>query len=556
MKRLIALTLVALVPSLTAQDPMIKKIVEEGQQRSHVMDHLNHLTNRIGPRLTGSDRLTQAADWAVEQLQSWGLDAKKEQWGTFPVGFNRGPSSGRMLEPKEMAFTFATRAWSAGTTGRAKGEAIMAPKDVAGVRRLAGKLAGKWIVKESSGRGGRRGRRRGGAGGGNSAAREAADLLTELCKKEGALGTITSSGQEIVKTSGNYRISWDTLPTDVAITVTKSNFDALQKALKGSKKVVLEFDIRNWFKKGPIPLYNVIADLKGTEKPDEYVVIGGHLDSWDGATGTTDNGTGSSTALEAARILATCGAKPKRTIRFMLWSGEEQGLLGSAAWCKQNQDMLGKISGCFVHDGGTNYVGGIRGTPTQQEQLKEALGPCTKVSSKLGFTIGETRSLRGGGSDHGSYLAHGVPGYFWSQKGRATYSYGWHTQNDTYDLAIPEYQRHSATVIALGAYGIANLDKLLDRTNMRSTSEATPLERRLGLDFTRGTLKVSGFADERGVAARAGVKKGDVLVELDGVKLKGDRFILRATANNGEPKKKLVLDRGGKKVELDVNFRR
>ena len=97
MKRLIALTLVALVPSLTAQDPMIKKIVEEGQQRSHVMDHLNHLTNRIGPRLTGSDRLTQAADWAVEQLQSWGLDAKKEQWGTFPVGFNRGPSSGRML---------------------------------------------------------------------------------------------------------------------------------------------------------------------------------------------------------------------------------------------------------------------------------------------------------------------------------------------------------------------------------------------------------------------------------------------------------------------------
>ena len=382
--------------------------------------------------------------------------------------------------------------------------------------------------------------------------REATELLAQMCREEGALGTVTTSGQEIVRTSGNHRISWDALPTDVSITVTKGDFEALQAALGSGEKTVLEFDIRNWFREGPIPLYNVIADIKGTEKPDEYVVVGGHLDSWDGATGTTDNGTGASTTLEAARILASAGARPKRTIRFMLWSGEEQGLLGSAAWCKQNQDALDRVSGCFVHDGGTNYVAGIRGTPTQQEQLQAAFGPCTTVSEEFPFTIGEVNRLRGGGSDHGSYLAHGVPGYFWSQKGRAKYTYGWHTQNDTYDLAVPEYQRHSATVIALGAYGVANLDGLLDRTNMRSTAEATPLERRFGLQFDRGTLKVTGFTNERGVAAKAGVKAGDVLVELDGVRLKSDRFILRATANNGEPAKNLVIDRSGQRVELKV----
>lgn len=556
MLRFAALALLVL-PLVAQSDPMVKKIIEEGKQRSQVMNHLDHLTNRIGPRLTSSDRLTQAGEWAVEQFRSWGLDARLEQWGTFPVGFNRGPSSGKMIAPFEMSFTFSTPAWSVGTKGVARGEAIMAPSAQKDIEALEGKLAGKWIVHHPRSGGRRRG---GGGGGGERMSRAAFDTLKKMATDEGAFGLITTSGQAIVRTSGNWRISWDELPSGpCSITVVDENFKALTKALSeaGSEPVVLQFDIRNWFKKGPIPLYNVVADLKGTEKPDEYVVIGGHLDSWDGATGTTDNGTGSSTTLEAARILAACGAKPKRTIRFMLWSGEEQGLLGSAAWCKANQEMLSKISGCFVHDGGTNYVAGVRGTPTQQEQLKAAMGPCTAVDPEnFPFTIGEVRSLRGGGSDHGSYLAHNVPGYFWSQKGRAVYSYGWHTQNDTYDIAIPEYQTHTATVVALAAYGVANLPKLLDRTNMRSTSERTPLERRMGLDFEANTLKVKGFTSERSVARRAGVKKGDVLVDLDGVALKNDRFILRAAANNGEPRKKLTVKRGDEKIVLDIRWRR
>ncbi|MAG56799.1 MAG: hypothetical protein CMJ83_10950 [Planctomycetes bacterium] len=552
-----AVVIAVLVSALPAQDDaMVKAIIKEGSEGSRVMAHLNHLTNKIGPRLTSSDRLNQAADWAVAQFKSWGLDARKEQWGTMPVGFNRGPSSGWMLEPERRGLTFSTSAWSAGTTGKQKGDAVLAPKDQDGVEALGKSVAGKWVVHYPTARG-RRGRR----GGGNQKDQmnpAAFRRLGELCRLHGALGTITTSGQAIVRTSGRWRIKWDDLPTEVRITLVKDDFDAIVKSLKGAQgsSVVLSFDIRNWFKKGPIPLYNVIADLKGSTKPDEYVVIGGHLDSWDGATGTTDNGTGSSTTLEAARILATAGAKPKRTIRFMLWSGEEQGLLGSAAWCKKHQAELDAISGCFVHDGGTNYVAGVRGTPTQQEQMQKAFVHCKKVSAELEFNIGETGRLSGGGSDHGSYLSHGIPGYFWSQKGKAVYTYGWHTQNDTYDLAVPKYQKHSATVIALGALGVANLDKKLDRTNLRSTSERARLNRNLGLQFERGTLKVSGFANERGVGARSGIKKGDVLMQLDGVNLKGDRFVLRAAANNGEPKKKLVVHREGKPIEINVSWRR
>ena len=206
--------------------------------------------------------------------------------------------------------------------------------------------------------------------------------------------------------------------------------------------------------------------------------------------------------------------------------------------------------------GGTNSVGGVRATPTQQDQFKEAFAACIEADKEFPFKIGQARTLRGGGSDHGSFLAHNVPGYFWSQKGKAVYSFGWHTQNDTYDIAIPEYQRHTATVVALGAYGVANLPKLIDRTNMRSTSERTPLERRMGLDFEAKSLKVKGFTSDRSVAKRAGVKAGDVLVELDGVALKNDRFILRAAANNGEPRKKLVIKRGKEKVTLDLRWRR
>ena len=167
---------------------------------------------------------------------------------------------------------------------------------------------------------------------------------------------------ELIVTGGAYRIAWDKLPETPVINLVKSQFDEVAGLVKEGKPVVLEFDIRNYFKKGPIPLYNVIADIPGTEFPDEYVIVGGHIDSWDGATGTTDNGTGCATTLEAARLLMKSGIRPRRTIRFMLWSGEEQGLMGSRAYVKDHPELMKKISAVLVHDGGTNYLSGIAAT--------------------------------------------------------------------------------------------------------------------------------------------------------------------------------------------------
>ena len=531
------------------------KILEEGLEKSQVMDHLHHLTNMIGPRLTSSDRLTQAMEWAKARLESYGLEVRLEKWGEFPVGFNRGPWSGQIVSPKVESLTFTTPAWGAGTVGKQKGEAILAPLTEEALEAMKGNFAGKWVVEYPGVR--RRRGRRGGSSGGNpkTISRDLRKELDAVYEEDGILGIVRGSSDELVRTSGNWRISWDKLPKTPKITLVASQWRAIRDYLEGGEPVELEFDVRNYFRKGPIDLFNVVADLKGSEKPDEYVVVGGHCDSWDGATGTTDNGTGASTTIEAARILTAAGAKPQRTIRFMLWGGEEQGLLGSAAFCKAHQAEMSKYSACFVHDGGTNYVSGIGATEHQLSDFERVFAPVLDLHPDRPFEVKKVRGLRGGGSDHGSFLAQGVPGYFWNQSGRSVYGYGWHTQHDTYDIAIPEYQMHTATIVATGALGTANLPNMISREGMRSASERPRQGRILGVQFPdSGEMKVESVVDDS-VAAKGGVKPGDILVELDGVKIK-DRFALRNAANNGEPKKKLIVDRGGKKVTLELTWPR
>jgi carboxypeptidase Q len=203
------------------------------------------------------------------------------------------------------------------------------------------------------------------------------------------------------------------------------------------------------------------------------VIVSGHLDSWNGpgSTGTIDNGTGSSVTLEAARILMAAGAKPKRTIRFILWTGEEQGLLGSKSYVERNGDQLDKISCVLVDDGGTNYEGGLGGTDAMLPMLANATAPINNVfysetdGRYLNVNLHSTgeRLSGGGGSDHASFNAVGVPGFFWDEVGRADYGYGWHTQYDRLDQAIPEYLMQSSTCAAVTAYNLACAPSLLPR---------------------------------------------------------------------------------------------
>ncbi|CAN0578328.1 unnamed protein product, partial [Laminaria digitata] len=212
----------------------------------------------------------------------------------------------------------------------------------------------------------------------------------------------------------------------------------------------------------------------GTEFPDEVIVISGHMDSWNGpgSMGTTDNGTGTSVTIEAARILATVGAKPKRTIRFALWGGEEQGLLGSKGYIESlSEEERARISAAFVDDGGTNHQGGIPAADFMVEYLAAATAPVNGVfysetdGKYLDVNIRPTGTKieTHGGSDHAAFNAVGVPGFFWDEVGRAVYGYGWHTQNDNLDLAIEEYLVQSATNTAITAYNLANAPGLLPR---------------------------------------------------------------------------------------------
>ncbi|MCE9592798.1 MAG: M20/M25/M40 family metallo-hydrolase [Planctomycetes bacterium] len=514
----------------------VERVIALAERDAQVEEHLRHLCKEIGPRLTSSHRLQQALEWTRDEFASWGLDAHLESWGDFPVGFDRGPQHGALVAPETADLVFTTRAWTPGTSGPKRARAYLYPRNDEEFAALDGRLAGAWIVSPSYTKEER--------------------PSTELRKKvDAALTDAGIAGRvrrafgrkgELVITDGSHEIDWNDLPKRVEISLRGDQFDHIVELARAGAEVELEFDIDNRFYQGPVTQYNVIADLVGSEKPDEYVIVGGHIDSWDGAEGAQDNGTGVATTLEAARLLAKSGVKPKRTIRFELWSGEEQGLFGSEGFVRDHAAELERISAVLVHDGGTNYLSGIVCTPEMEADLRAVFAPVVALDAALPFTLEVSEGLRNSGdSDHASFLSKGVPGFFWEQAGDTDYDFVHHTQNDTFETARQDYQRHSAIVVAVGALGIANLDSLLSRENMKGLEP-----RRMGVQLD-GTKVSSVF--ESGVAATAGWKEGDVILTIDGVAMTS-RNDITATLQKGGPKKTFTLQRGEEKLEMVLDW--
>lgn len=518
-------------PAIPMGDPAtIARILDEGVHRNRVMDHLTHLCTRIGPRLTGSTNAEAAARWAAEQFESWGLkNVRLHEWGTVPVRFDRGPSSGRFfttIERKNDDGTvrteervlrepeFTTQAWAVGTNGPRRGPVVRMPQTDEEFAEIIDRHPGAWVLVPPPPLTGPQGIR-GTRGVAANRYRERIELREKVAKGEldpstlppedrilftNISGFISTSRDERVWTSAvpDWReLDPDNIPQDVEVVVRLSDYDYLNSRVSDGETIYAEFDLQNTFTPGPIPCYNVIAEIPGTEKPDEVVIVSAHLDSWNGvgSQGATDNGTGSSVTLEAARILAAVGAKPKRTIRFILWTGEEQGLLGSRAYVEEIKDELEKISAVFVDDGGTNYQGGLRCTHEMVDMLAAATAPVNNLffdsvdGTPLNVDItGADRFPRFGGSDHASFVARGVPGFFWNEVGRAEYGYGWHTQHDRIDLAIPEYLMQSATCSAVTAYNLACAEGLLPRWSEEAEGrgERPPIERRERIRELRG----------------------------------------------------------------------
>jgi carboxypeptidase Q len=508
----------------------VERVLALAREDNRVQEHLRHLSYSIGPRLTGSPGLAAAEAWCRARFEEWGLEAELERWGEFPVGFARGASSGALLEPEHEELVFTTPAWTPGTDGPRRGPALAWPADQAALDALRERLAGAWVVAP--------------AARGESEWREAVEAALV---ESGAAGLITPSRGELVHTGGNHRVDPEDLPRLVRIVLRGDQHEALSARVAANEAVSLEFDVDNRFLPGPVPLHNVVADLEGTELPDEYVIVCGHLDTWDGAQGAVDNGTGVSTAMEAARLLAASGVRPRRTIRFILWSGEEQGLLGSEAWVEAHADEMERISAVLNHDGGTNYLAGLGVTPEMMPLMSEVCAPLGDLAPHMPFELREVEAISGmSSSDHAPFVQAGVPGFFWIQAGRSDYDRHHHTQYDTFDAAIPAYQRHSAAVVAVTALGLADAETLLERRNM------APLEpRRMGVQLDGA--RVSELT-EGGVAAAAGWQVDDVIVSIEGEPAGTSRREIQRAIQRGGPVKTVVIERAGAQLETRLDW--
>ena len=514
-----------------ASEALLKQIQTEALEASQVQDWLHTITQEFGPRLTSSKRLKDAQDWALDEFKKMGLEAELEQWGTFPVGFDRGPSTGRIVAPVEKDLTFQTSAWTVGTDGPKRGPAIAEPQTMEEFEALKDELVGAWGVRRVE-RPDRKVRRE----------------FDKLCREVAILGTLRAGPEnDLLVTGGNHEVNVGDLSEDVKIQVLRGELAELVELCDTSEETVeLEFNLDHKFTEGPIPCYNVVATLKGTEFPDEFVFVQAHIDSWDGAEGTCDNGTGTSTTLEAARILTSLDVKPRRSIRFLLYSGEEQGLYGSRKYVENHPELLPKISIVLNHDNGTNFLRGINATAAMRPQFERVFAPVQAINPEFPFTIHDVETIRSGGgsSDHAPYCSAGIPAFHWDQNSEG-YRYIHHTQNDVFSSAIPEQQRHSAAVVSLSAWGFANEDELVDRTDMQA-----PSQRKMGV-YLDG-LSIRRVLDDT-VASRAGWEPGDEIVAVHGEEI-GSRRELSPALQKGGPKVSVKIKRGDEFVETVLDY--
>ncbi|MBX3461576.1 MAG: M20/M25/M40 family metallo-hydrolase [Planctomycetes bacterium] len=510
-----------------AASPIRAEVAEairaEGIDNSQVMRILGDLTGKIGHRLTGSDNFTRACEWAAAEFRAMGLaNVQIEKWGEWKTVWNRGAWVGRIVQPVELDMYVATEAWTAGTKGLQRAAVVPVP---ASAEFEPEAVAGKWVLSRRLPRG----------------------SLRKAIGDAGALGFVYRAGDPDaqyptrVRVFGNSQTAQkpvEQAPRVPEIAVRADHFDQLVGLVEGGQEVVCEFDIQNSFRDGPIELHNVIAEIPGSDKADEVVIVCGHLDSWHQAQGCTDNGTGTATTLEAARILAAVGAAPRRTVRFCLWGGEEQGLLGSRAYVQRHRAAMPKVSAVFNHDTGTNWAQSLAVTAAMRDQLAPVFAEVSRLLvppdadwADEVFTLRVVpRVAGGGGSDHASFLAAGVPGLDWGLKGRSDYfRHTWHTQWDTFDVAIEEYQRHTATVVALAALGTANLEAMLDRQNVGGGGGGAGQAQAFAegwFECEFDELKFKSVKPE-GRAAKMGVQAGDVLVRVDGQEIESLRQIFQ-----------------------------
>ncbi len=514
MRKLFLFIMVVLTITATAQEEkvdmtIINKIIAEGTNNSKVMDIAFHFTDVSGSRLTNSPGYFRAADYAVNQLKKWGVDkAGMEAWGDFGKGWQLKKSYIAMTAPYYRAITAYPKTWTQSTKGLQKAEVVVINvKDSTELAQYKGKLTGKIVIvnredeykhsfKPDANRhteaelktmaeyktpppaaaGGRPNNPQAGRFG---AMQRLNTLIKQLITEEAAAAYLTTSpashdGTVFVQGPAGSRVDFTNgNPSILEIAVSYEDFKTINRLVMQGTAVTMELDVQSEFTGTDTKGYNVIGEIKGTDPKlkDEVVMLGAHLDSWQGSTGATDNAAGSAVMMEVMRIFKALNLQPRRTIRIALWSGEEQGLLGSRGWIsnhvgnretKEVKSEQSKISAYYNIDNGT---GKIRGVYLEgNEAVQPIFGKWLEPFGSMGAS---TLTLRNtGGTDHISFNELGVPGFQFIQDEIEYNTRTHHTTMDSYDHLVADDLKQMAIIVASFVYNTAQRDEKLPRKEM------------------------------------------------------------------------------------------
>jgi hypothetical protein len=484
------------------------KIRQEASEHSQVMHTLHMLTDRYGPRLTGSPNYEAAANWAVKQLTEWGFqNAHLEPWDFGHPGWMNEHAAGYMTSPVRDNLTFEVVAWTPSTKGAVHADAVQVmPPATPSQEELTAffklneaKIKGKIVligkatvvpvnftpaalrrddksIKEqfdpanpNAGRGGFGRPAAAPTPAGKLSTNQVNQQIDEWLVASKALLRINDAAREHGQIRAFNNRTFDLAKAVPTIVLRNEDFGRIDRLLADGETVGLQFDILNQsFPKGKTA-YNVVAELPGSDKAGEIVMLGGHLDSWHSATGATDNAIGSSMMMESARVIHALGLKPRRTVRVALWAGEEEGLLGSAAYVKQHfgtfENPKPEYAGldCYFNiDSGTGRVrgAGVFGPPEAAAVIRAALAPFEDLGV-AGAMPNTSRAT--GGTDSTNFSHAGLAGIGMQQDPIEYQSATWHTNLDTYERIVPEDVTKAVTVIAAAVWHVANRDQMLPR---------------------------------------------------------------------------------------------
>jgi len=491
-------------------EDVIWKIRREATDRSQIMRTLHVLTDVYGPRLTGSPNLRQAQDWLVQQATAAGLEnAHLEEWDFGQPGWLNEKTSVHLVSPVKDSLVVEALAWTPGTNGTIAASTVIVtpperPTQADADRffnRLRGNLKGRAVLvgppatvavsidppakrrDDNDARAQFSPNPPPSPVGPPAAAPAAAadpktapltadqfqDQLNQFLKDQGAALRINDAGREHGQIRAFNNRNFDVTKAVPTIVMRNEDYGRIARLMAGGRPVEIEATIVNQTYPEGRTQHNVIAEIPGTDKAQEVVMLGGHLDSWHAATGATDNAIGVSTMYEAIRILQAIGVKPRRTIRLALWSGEEQGLRGSVAYVAQHfgtfespKPEYEHFAGYFNIDSGTGKARGMSvfGPPAAADVLRPIVAPF-EANGVMGAS--STRSRQRGGSDHTSFNEIGLPGISVGQDPIEYGTHTWHTNLDTYERVIESDAQMSAMAIATAVYHLAMRDEKLPR---------------------------------------------------------------------------------------------